>query len=116
MRQTPGMSIPGTSGEDPTTLSAGERSVLDRLDEHALVESLMELVRIPSVGGTDAEVEVQEHAATMLADLGVEVDRWDVDVAALQEDPWFPGVEVPRDTAVGVVGTTPGDGTKVIRS
>jgi acetylornithine deacetylase len=103
------MSTPGTSIED-AALSAAERSVLARLDEHALVESLMELVRIPSVGGTDAEVEVQEHAAVMLADLEVEVDRWDVDVAALQEDPWFPGVEVPREHAVGVVGTTPGEG------
>ena len=70
----------------------------------------MELVRIPSMGGTDAEVEVQEHAAAMLRDLDAEVDRWDIDLDELMEDPWFPGVEVTREQAVGVVGTTAGEG------
>ncbi len=91
-------------------LTPAERSVLDHLDEHALVESLMELVRIPSMGGTDAEIEVQEHAAAMLRDLDTDVDRWDIDLAELTEDPWFPGVEVTREQAVGVVGTTAGEG------
>ena len=67
----------------------------------------MELVRIPSMGGTDAEVEVQEHAAAMLRDLDTEVDRWDIDLDELAEDPWFPGVEVTREQAVGVVGRRP---------
>ena len=35
------------------SLSGQERSVLEHLDEEALVESLIELVWIPSVGGTD---------------------------------------------------------------
>jgi acetylornithine deacetylase len=91
-------------------LTPAERSVLDHLDEHALVESLMELVRIPSMGGTDAEIEVQEHAAAMLRDLDTDVDRWDIDLTELAEDPWFPGVEVAREQAVGVVGTTAGEG------
>ena len=86
-----------------------ERAVLDQLDEAALVESLMELVRIPSMGGTDAEIEVQEVAATMLRDLETDVDRWDLDLPELTQDPWFPGVEVERSEAVGVVGTLPGD-------
>lgn len=90
-------------------LTPAERSVLDHLDEHALTESLMELVRIPSMGGTDAEVEVQEVAAGMLRDLDTEVDRWDIDLPELVEDPWFPGVEVGREQAVGVVATTGGD-------
>ena len=37
-----------------------ERTVLGHLDEDALVECLVELVRIPSMGGSDAEIEVQE--------------------------------------------------------
>ena len=89
-------------------LTPQERSVLDRLDETALVESLMELVRIPSTGGSDEEIEVQEVAAQLLGDLGTEVDRWDIDVAELAQDPWFPGAEVDREGAVGVVGTLPG--------
>jgi acetylornithine deacetylase len=91
--------------------SPAERSVLDHLDEHALVESLMELVRIPSTGGSDAELEVQEVAARMLADLEAEVDRWDIDVDELAADAWFPGAEVVRSAAVGVVGTVPGSGS-----
>lgn len=98
---------PGAHG--PSSLSAMERSVLDHLDEAALTETLMELVRIPSTGGSDAEVEVQEVAAGLLRDLGADVDRWDLDLDDLAEDPWFPGVEVSRDHAVGVVATVPGD-------
>ncbi len=91
-------------------LTPAERSVIDHLDEHALVESLMELVRIPSMGGTEAEVEVQEVAAGMLRDLDTDVDRWDIDLDEVSQDPWFPGVEVTREQAVGVVGTTGGEG------
>ncbi len=93
-----------------TSLTGAERAVLDHLDEDALVESLVELVRIPSVGGSDAEVEVQEHVAEHLRELGADVDRWDIDLHELAEDPWFPGVEVERSAAVGVVGTTEGEG------
>ncbi len=95
-------------------LSDAERSVLDHLDEDALVESLIELVRIPSVGGSDAEIEVQEHSANLLRDLGTDVDRWDIDLDELSSDPWFPGVEVERSAAVGVVGTTEGEGSPAL--
>lgn len=93
-----------------TSLTGAERAVLDHLDEDALVESLVELVRIPSVGGSEAEVDVQEHVAQVLRDLDTDVDRWDIDLAGLADDPWFPGVEVDRSAAVGVVGTTEGEG------
>jgi acetylornithine deacetylase len=92
------------------SLSGQERSVLEHLDEEALVESLIELVRIPSVGGTDAEIEVQEHTAEVLKGLDTDVDRWDIDLEELRADPWYPGDEVERTAAVGVVGTTDGEG------
>lgn len=98
----------------PDALSPAERSVLEHLDEPALIESLRELVRIPSIGGTDAEVEIQEVAAAMLGDLGTEVDRWDLDLDELRRDPLFPGVEVERSRAVGVVGTTAGGGSPAL--
>jgi acetylornithine deacetylase len=98
---------------DPSGLDVGERRVLDHLDVHALTRTLTELVRIPSVGGSDAEVEVQEKAAAVLRDLDTDVDRWDIDLDALAEDPWFPGVEVPRTAAVGVVGVTAGAGEQM---
>jgi acetylornithine deacetylase len=94
-------------------LSPAERTVLQHLDEDALVESLRELVRIPSLGGSDAELEVQEVAAGMLRDLDADVDRWDVDLGELTADPWFPGTEVHRDAAVGVVGTVAGRGDQM---
>ncbi len=95
----------------PAGLSAAERSVLSHLDEEALVEQLAALVRIPSVGGSDAEIEVQEYVAAALRDLDTDVDRWDIDLEETLADPWFPGVEVERSAAVGVVGTTAGEGT-----
>jgi len=97
-----------TTPPSPDELTPAERSVLEHLDEQALVDSLMELVRIPSMGGSDEEVEVQELAAGMLRDLDTDVDRWDIDLDEVSQDPWFPGVEVSREQAVGVVGTVPG--------
>src|SRR5512145_949794 len=87
-----------------------ESFVLEHLDEDALVEDLGELVRLPSVAGSEAEVEVQDMCAEILRSQAVAVDRWDIDLDELQEDPWFPGSEAHRDRAVGVVGATPGDG------
>ncbi len=88
-----------------------ESFVLDHLDEDALVEDLATLVRIPSLAGTEAEVEVQDTAAEILRSQGAAVDRWEIDLAELQADPWFPGSEAPRDRAVGVVGVTGGGET-----
>ncbi len=99
------------SNSPDSSLSALERSVLDHLDPDLLVESLVELVRFPSVGGSDAEIEVQEHVAEALRDLDTDVDRWDIDLDEMTADPWFPGVEVERSGAVGVVGTTTGEGS-----
>lgn len=91
-----------------------ESFVLDHLDEDALVETLAELVRMPSVAGSEAEVEVQDFCAEVLRSQAAVVDRWDIDLAELQEDPWFPGAEAHRDQAVGVVGATSGDGVPAL--
>jgi acetylornithine deacetylase len=87
-----------------------ESFVLEHLDEDALVEDLAELVRTPSVAGTEAEVDVQEMCAEILRSEAAVVDRWEIDLAELQEDPWFPGTEADRDRAIGVVGATSADG------
>lgn len=91
-----------------------ESFVLEHLDEDALVEDLGELVRLPSVAGSEAEVEVQDMCAEILQSQAVAVDRWDIDLAELQEDPWFPGSEAHRDRAVGVVGATAGEGVPAL--
>ncbi|HEY0774064.1 MAG TPA: ArgE/DapE family deacylase [Nocardioidaceae bacterium] len=87
-----------------------ESFVLEHLDEDALVDDLATLVRLPSVAGSEAEVEVQDVCAEVLRSQAMVVDRWDIDLDELQEDAWFPGSEAHRDRAVGVVGATPGDG------
>ena len=87
-----------------------ESFVLEHLDEDALVDDLATLVRLPSVAGSEAEVEVQDVCAEVLRSQAMVVDRWDIDLDELQEDPWFPGSEAHRDRAVGVVGATAGDG------
>ena len=55
-------------------LTAPERRVLDALDEDELVETLVELVRVPSVTGTDAEAELQHTMARWYEEAGLEVD------------------------------------------
>jgi acetylornithine deacetylase len=91
-----------------------ESAVLEHLDQDALVEDLATLVRMPSVAGSDAEVEVQNACAEILAGQDAVVDHWDIDLLELQEDPWFPGSEAHRDRAVGVVGATQGHGVPAL--
>jgi acetylornithine deacetylase len=87
-----------------------ERAVLDHLDEEALVETLGSLVRVPSVAGSDAECDIQELCADILRAEKTVVDQWEIDLDELMADPWFPGTEAVRTQALGVVGTTEGEG------
>lgn len=88
--------------------------MLGYLDEDVLVETLAELVRVPSVAGSDAEIDVQDLCAERLREYGAVVDRWDIDLEELAEDPWFPGTEAERDKAVGVVGSISGEDTPAL--
>ena len=94
---------------DETRMSADEQAVLDAVDEQGLLRDLAALVAIPSVGGTEAEVAAQEWCAGRLAELGLSVDAWDIDVAAERAAPGFPGMEVERTRARGCVGVLGGD-------
>jgi len=76
----------------------------------ATEQQLARLVQVPSVGGTDPEHEIQALLATGLAELGLEVDHWRLPLTELLADPDFPGVEVERDEAWGLVGRLPGHG------
>ena len=98
---------PRPTAADPTP---AERRVLDALDEAELVATLVELVRVPSVTGTDAESELQHTVARWCEQAGLEVDTWALDLEALRADPDFPGTEAARVEGYGVVGTSRGDG------
>jgi acetylornithine deacetylase len=95
------------AGSDTT---AAERRVLDAIDEEELVATLVELVRVPSVTGTDAEAELQHTLARWFEEAGLEVDLWALDIDALRADPDFPGTEAPRLEGYGLVGTSEGVG------
>jgi acetylornithine deacetylase len=77
----------------------------------AAEQRLAELVTVPSVGGTDAEHEIQAQLAAELASAGLEVDHWRLPLPELLAAPGFPGVEVHRDEAWGLVGRLPGTGS-----
>ena len=86
--------------------------VLDQVDRLSadLLEEAAALVRIPSVGGTAGEHEAQAEMARRLEADGLEVDHWPIDLAAIADRPGFPGVEVERSEAWGLVGRLPGSG------
>jgi acetylornithine deacetylase len=85
-------------------LTDDERRVLDGIDGDQIVRDLRELVAIPSVDGTPGEQDAQQWCAERLADVGMRVDGWEVDVDALRGQPGYPGMEVDRSRLSGCVG------------
>jgi acetylornithine deacetylase len=75
-----------------------------------MIEQVATTVRLPSVSGTDGENEGQAHMAALLAAGGLEVDHWQLDLPALTAHPDFPGMEVERSEAWGLVGRLAGTG------
>ena len=90
-----------------------EERVLDRIDEVELISTLVDLIRIPSITGSDTESELQHIQARQFAEAGLDVDLWKFDLDELRADPRFPGTEAPRTEGYGVVGTS-GEGTPAL--
>jgi acetylornithine deacetylase len=82
-----------------------ETRVLAAVDEQSLVDDLVELIRVPSVTGTDAESDLQHWHARRLTELGFDVDTWKLNLAELAAHPDHPGTEAARTEGYGVVGT-----------
>ena len=95
-------------------LSPTEERVLEHLDADALVQGLVDLVRVPSITGSDAESDLQYRQAADLERAGFEVDAWKFDLPALAADPEFPGTEAPRTEGYGVVGVLGGEGVPAL--
>ena len=70
--------------------------------------SLARLVTVPSVVGTDAEHDIQALLAEDLRAAGLDVDHWRLPLSDLLDAPDFPGVEVERGEAWGLVGRLAG--------
>ncbi len=86
--------------------------VLEYVDDHTddIVETLCALVRIPSVSGSEAENSIQSDLRARFSGIGLDIDHWRIPLADTVRAPDFPGVEVDRDEAWGLVATLPGRG------
>jgi acetylornithine deacetylase len=87
-------------------------AVLDQIDRLTadMVGAASRLVQIPSISGSDEENAAQAHMADLLARGGLDVDHWPIDVDDLSTRPDFPGTEVDRREAWGLVGRLAGSG------
>lgn len=97
-----------------TSVSPAESRILDAIDESALVQEVVDLIRVPSITGTDAESDLQHRHAGQLRELGFEVDAWRFDLDDLCAHPDFPGMEAERHEGYGVVGTIGGEGADAV--
>ncbi len=88
-----------------TELGRAETLILNAIDEQALVDSVVDLIRVPSITGTAEESELQHRQGEALAALGFEVDAWKFDLDALTADARFPGTEADRVEGYGMVAT-----------
>jgi acetylornithine deacetylase len=86
--------------------------VLDYIDDHTqeIVASLSSLVRTPSISGSAEENSIQDHMAGQFTGLGLEVDHWQIPLPETLAAADFPGVEVDRSEAWGLVGVAHGAG------
>jgi acetylornithine deacetylase len=79
--------------------------VLEAIDTDRLVDLTRELIAVPSLSGE--ETDGQHLVADRMRDVGLDVDTWEIDVPAMQDNPWY-SAEVDREVAVGVVGSAGG--------
>ncbi len=94
------------------TSSVWRERVLATIDSSTadIVTSLSDLVRTPSISGSDEENMISARLARDLADIGLDVDHWQIPLADTLAAADFPGVEVERSQAWGLVGRSPGTG------
>ena len=89
----------------PYPLSTTEARALAAVDDAALVRCLEELLRIPSVSGTPGENEAQRWFEGQMRAAGLATDLWEIPLAETTSHPDFPGSEVHRSSALGLVGS-----------
>ncbi len=89
-----------------------EERVLAAINIDDLLAFIGQMVAFPSLGGNESPI--QRFLANYLQSLGMEVDVWELDFAALSQHPAF-STEIDRAEGLGVVGTTGnGDGKSLI--
>ena len=103
------------SGDPAGPLSEAARAAAAAVEAGRLATELAELVRIPSLTGE--EDAIQASLADRLDALGLAVEIFHPDPAAVREDPDWPGEEVARTTLPVVLGRCgPSDGRRIVLS
>jgi acetylornithine deacetylase len=92
----------GASLAHADRLTRAELALADAVDPARLEADLRDLIREPSITGS--EEAVQDLMGRLLGELGCAVERLDVDPAESEADPEFPGTEMPRTVLPIVVG------------
>jgi acetylornithine deacetylase len=69
-----------------------------------VLTDLLELLEIPSAPGSPAEAQAQQWVADKLRSWGWDVEQWHDDPRSVADEQDNPGMEVARDTVVGVIG------------
>jgi acetylornithine deacetylase len=95
-----------------TSQDTWTKKIVDYFDDHRanMVADLSDLVRLPSISGTDEENEIQARLAARLQGDGLDVDHWEIPLADTLAQADFPGAEVDRTESWGIVGVLPGSG------
>lgn len=85
-------------------------NVLQFLQDRAgdIVADLAALVRVPSISGTDEENSIVDDLARRLSSSDLEVDHWAIPLTETAAAAGFPGAEVERSEAWGLVGKIAG--------
>lgn len=85
------------------------------IDTGRLLEDLRDMIRIPSITGS--EEAVASWAAGALRELGPAVEMVEPDLAAIRADPAWPGEEMPRASLPVVIGRIgPTGGRRIVLS
>lgn len=63
---------------------------------------------VPSITGSAGESRAQHYLAEIYAGAGLDIDHWPIDLPDVTSRPDFPGLEVERSEAWGLVGTWSG--------
>lgn len=85
------------------------------IDLERLIDDLRALIRIPSITGS--EEPVAAWAADALRQLGLAVETIRPDLAAIRDDPAWPGEEMPRSSLPVVIGRIgPPGGRRIVLS
>jgi acetylornithine deacetylase len=91
--------------ESALPLTPKEARALAAIDDAAMIRCLEELLRIPSISGSPDENRAQVWFAERMRSAGLETDLWEIPLSETMSHPDFPGAEVDRSAALGLVGS-----------